>query len=124
MIYLGSVFLLIGTILLFCFSVRFFQKRGDEKKNNMGFIASIIILALGLVFVNIDDEPKYTPVYHFETNESDDSNPSFKGSAGNQGHCTICGLDHYGNYICPHFSSQSGTTCVCGHSKGSHAYRN
>ena len=41
------------------------------------------------------------------------------------GHCTKCGL-HNGHYRCPAFYPASGsqpTTCGCGHSKNSHAYR-
>lgn len=41
------------------------------------------------------------------------------------GHCTKCGLRN-GHYRCPAFYPASGsqpTTCGCGHSKTSHAYR-
>lgn len=46
-------------------------------------------------------------------------------SAGD-GHCTKCGLLHNGHYRCPAFypaSKSQSTTCACGHSKSSHAYR-
>lgn len=41
-----------------------------------------------------------------------------------KGHCRDCGLDHYGNYICPAFTPKPGrpTTCkVCGCPMSSHA---
>lgn len=52
-------------------------------------------------------------------------NPSFQGSPSRTGHCRNCGLDHYGNYKCEHFTPQraGSTTCVCGCSLSDHAVR-
>lgn len=53
------------------------------------------------------------------------SHPSFKNSEpSRKGHCRDCGLDDYGNYICPRFVPKPGhpTTCkICGCSIGKHA---
>ena len=50
-------------------------------------------------------------------------NVNFKGSPTRKGHCYDCGLDHYGNYVCPAFIPQrsSPTTCICGCPMGRHA---
>lgn len=47
-------------------------------------------------------------------------NVSFKG--GEKGPCRECGLNYYGDYICPEFDPQSGspTTCECGHARSEH----
>lgn len=39
------------------------------------------------------------------------------------GHCTKCGLNTQGNYICPCFNptSKHPSECKCGHKKSSHA---
>lgn len=48
---------------------------------------------------------------------------NFRGTPTRTGHCRNCGLDHYGNYICEHFTPErpGSTTCVCGCSMKSHA---
>lgn len=55
------------------------------------------------------------------------SSPSFRGKPSRTGHCYDCGLNHYGHYVCPHFTPRTlgdATTCKCGHAIGRHAYSN
>ena len=62
-------------------------------------------------------------VFNYSIGSGNTRSISFRRGCPHEGHCRNCGLDHYGNYICPYFRPKSGhpSECKCGCPKQSHA---